>query len=118
MHWNTGQRLKSFYLARNFSENPRLAFWCYLKNMFLLKFAPILLLFLPFFKFLRKNVENAYFNQHLECVAPNHWLKYTTSLAGTKRFSLVVGRVNFFRRLILRSKFRVSFVQFFKGIQK
>ena len=30
--------------------------------------------------FQHKNIENTYFDQHLECAAPKRWLKYTANL--------------------------------------
>ena len=37
-------------------------------------------LFCIFLAFKHKNVKNAYFDQGLECAAPNRWSKYTTIL--------------------------------------
>ena len=48
------------------------------KNVF---FARICCKFLAFLElFCRKNSENDYFDQHLECAAPKRWSKYTTYL--------------------------------------
>ena len=35
--------------------------------------------FIAFLAFCRKNAENDYFNQCLECAAPKRWSKYTTT---------------------------------------
>ena len=47
--------------------------------LFLLNFASIVLLFLPFYDFWVKIV-NTHFDQCLECTAPKHRLKYTTPI--------------------------------------
>ena len=62
-------------------QNLRPALWRKLKNPFLQKFESINILFLIFFQlFGMKNNEKAYFNQRLECAAPKHWSKYTTTI--------------------------------------
>ena len=52
--------------------------------------------FAAFSASLHKNVKEAYFNQHLECKAPTHWSKYTTSRACTitKQKTMMLTRPN------------------------
>ena len=61
------------------------------KNIFLINFTPNLQLFFVFFQlYSTKNAENDYFNQHFECAAPKHWLKYTTIQSESIHFILAL----------------------------
>ena len=64
-----------------FSGNKTLSerFGANLKNPFLHVFAANLSLFALFQLLSKKNIENTYFHQHLECTAQKRWSKYTTS---------------------------------------
>ena len=55
------------------------------KNLYKqLIFLPHLDLFFLLFSFFMKKVKT-YFNQHLPCAAPKHWLKYTTYKKDNKK---------------------------------
>ena len=54
-------------------------------NFIFAKFCIKLVTFSSFIQlFCSKCTEKAYFNQHLDCAAPKHWLKYTTLLFWNK----------------------------------
>ena len=56
--------------------------------------------FLHFQLIRMKNVKKAYFNQHLECVAPKCWLKYSTLVLNATLWKLKLSSQGFLLTLV------------------